>query len=98
MDTTFFKDHYGDKLSFHGGVDIQWVLPRGTPEEVEEEVKRRIAIYAPGGGYIIFPAHDIQPDTPAENIIAMYSAIEKWGGYPLADEILRIRASIGGEL
>jgi uroporphyrinogen decarboxylase len=79
---------------FHGGIDIQWVLPFGTVKDVEEEVKRRIAIYAPGGGYIIFPAHDIQPDTPPENVIAMYDSIEKWGNYPLSEEILKLRETI----
>jgi uroporphyrinogen decarboxylase len=94
MDSTYFKDKYGDKLVFHGGIDIQWVLPFGTVKDVEEEVKRRIAIYAPGGGYVIFPAHDIQPDTPPENVIAMYDAIEKWGNYPLSEEILKLRETI----
>jgi uroporphyrinogen decarboxylase len=94
MDSTFFKDRYGGKLSFHGGIDIQDVLPKGGPEDVEKEVKRRLAIYAPGGGYIVCAAHCIQDDVPPENVEAMYRAAEHWGTYPLAEELAELRASI----
>ena len=94
MDSTFLKDRYGEKLSFHGGIDIQDVLPNGTPENVEEEVKRRLAIYAPGGGYILCAAHCIQDDVPPENLIAMYRAAERWGSYPLTEELMELRKRI----
>ncbi len=94
MDSTYFKDKYGKQLAFHGGIDIQHVLPFGTPAEVREEVMRRLAIWAPNGGYVIFAAHDIQPDTPPENIVAMYDAIEEWGNYPLSKELIKLRESI----
>jgi uroporphyrinogen decarboxylase len=96
MDSTYLKDNFGEKLSFHGGIDIQRVMPYGTPEDVENEVKRRIAIYAPGGGYILCGAHDILDDVPPENVVAMYKASEKWGGYPLSDEIMKIRETVPG--
>lgn len=94
MDSTYLKDEYGDQLCFHGGVDIQEVLPYGTVEDVENEVKRRIAIYAPGGGYVLCAAHAIQVDVSPENVIAMYAAGNKYGKYPLSDEILDIRKTI----
>jgi len=94
MDTTFLKDNFGDKLSFHGGVDIQQVMPSGKPEDVENEVKRRIAIYAPGGGYVICGAHDILDDVPPENVIALYKVAEKWGNYPLNEELVKLRETI----
>lgn len=53
MDTTCLKDEFGNRISFHGGVDVQKVLPLGTSEDVEKEVKRRIAIYGPGGGIYV---------------------------------------------
>jgi len=81
MGTTYLKDTYGNKLSFHGGIDIQSVLPNGTAEDIENEVKRRIAIYAPGGGFILCAAHNFQDDVPPENLIAMYQALNKWGNY-----------------
>jgi len=94
MDSTFLKDRYGGKLGFHGGIDIQDVLPNGSPEDVEKEVKRRLAIYAPGGGYIVCAAHCIQDDVPPGNVEAMYRAAERWGTYPLAEELTELRASI----
>ncbi len=94
MDSTYLKDKFGDKISFHGGFDLQKVLPYGTIKEVENEAKRRIAIYAPGGGYVFCAAHNIQNDVPPENIIAMYKAGKEWGNYPLNEEIIRLRDSI----
>jgi len=97
MDTTYMKDKFGDRLSFHGGIDIQRVMPYGSLKDVENEVKRRIAIYAPGGGYILCSAHNILDDVPPENAVALYKAAEKWGNYPLSEEILKLRQSIPKE-
>jgi uroporphyrinogen decarboxylase len=94
MDTTFLKDQFGEKLSFHGGIDIQEVMPNGTLKDIENEVKRRIAIYAPGGGYIICAAHCIQDDVSPENVVALYKSAEKWGTYPLSDELFKLREHI----
>jgi uroporphyrinogen decarboxylase len=94
MDSTYLKDNYGDKLSFHGGIDIQQVMPYGTHEDVEEEVKRRIAIYAPGGGYILCCAHDILDDVPFVNAITLYDCANKWGKYPLVNELTELRKKI----
>lgn len=94
MDSTYLKDTYGDKLSFHGGIDVQHVMPFGNKEEVENEVKRRIAIYAEKGGYILSCSHDIQPDTPPQNIVYMYEFAKKYGKYPLSEEIKEIRKEI----
>jgi len=94
MDSTFLKDTYGENLSFHGGIDIQDVLPNGSPEDVEEEVKRRMAIYAPGGGYIVCAAHCIQDDVSPQNLVAMYRAADQWGTYPLGEELTDLRKRI----
>ncbi len=83
-DTRALKSRFGDKVSFWGGIDTQRVLPDGTPEEVEAEVKRRIHDMAPGGGYVVAAVHNIQPDVPTRNIVAMARAVEKYGVYPLA--------------
>jgi uroporphyrinogen decarboxylase len=74
MDTAALKAAYGDRLTFCGGVDTMRVLPFGTPEEVRAEVRRRLLDLAPGGGYILTAVHNIQPDVPPENIVAMYDA------------------------
>jgi uroporphyrinogen decarboxylase len=64
---------YGDRLAFHGGIDMQGVLPHGSPEEVRREVRRYRDAFA-GGGYILSPAHLFQPDVPPGNVLAMYEA------------------------
>ena len=68
-------------MSFWGGIDTQRVLPQGTPKEVEEEVKKRIDDLAPGGGYLLAPVHNIQPDVPPENIITIFEVGLKYGNY-----------------
>ena len=66
------KAEFGNQLCFHGGIDIQRILPFGTPEEVRAEAERYSEILGCGGGYILSPAHLFQPDIPPENIYAMY--------------------------
>jgi len=77
------KEKFGEKICFHGGIDIQEILPYGTPKQVREEVKKRIRGFAPGGGYILATAHNIQADVPPENVVAMFEAARKYGEYPL---------------
>ena len=72
MDFQYIKDTWGDGLCFHGGIDIQGVLPNGTPDEVRAEVKRVVNILGKNGGYVLCASHNIQNDTPVENILAMY--------------------------
>ena len=76
-----FKN-FGKDLTFYGGgVDTQHVLPHGTPQEVRDEVKRRIDDLAPGGGFIFNTVHNIQADVPPENIMAMWEALAEYGVY-----------------
>ncbi len=82
-DTARLKREFGDRLSFCGGIDTQRVMPRGTPEEVRAEVRRRIEDLAPGGGYVAAAVHCLQPDVPPENIVAMCDAVAIEGRYPL---------------
>ena len=72
MDPENLKSRFGDRLVLHGGVDEQELLPHATGEEVRREVERLISILGDDGGYIVCPAHAVQPDTPAENIVALY--------------------------
>jgi uroporphyrinogen decarboxylase len=82
MDTATLKAEFGDDLTFWGGgIDTQRVLPHGNPGEVREEVRRRIADLAPGGGFVFATVHNIQADVPPENIIAMWEALEAYGSY-----------------
>jgi uroporphyrinogen decarboxylase len=83
MDMEQIKREFGDKLSFHGAMDIQQLMPFASVPEVYEEVKLRIKQLAPGGGFVLAPAHAFQDDTPPENIVAMYEAGLKYGHYPI---------------
>jgi uroporphyrinogen decarboxylase len=74
MDPARIKAEFGDRLTFHGAIDIQHTLPRGTPEDVQSEVRERCQVLGRGGGYICTSAHYIQADTPLENILALYTA------------------------
>lgn len=75
MTPEFLKKEYGNDLVFFGGIDVQELLPFKSPLEIKTEIKRRCEILGAGGGYIAAPAHNIQPDTPVENVKAMYEAI-----------------------
>ncbi|GMU21485.1 MAG: methyltransferase [Phycisphaerae bacterium] len=82
MDTRELKRRYGKELTFYGGgVDTQRVLPFGTPQEVRDEVRRRVEDLAPGGGFIFNTVHNIQADVPPENILAMREALAEYGVY-----------------
>ncbi|RPI10732.1 MAG: hypothetical protein EHM71_02800 [Zetaproteobacteria bacterium] len=82
-DTARLKREFGDALTFWGAIDTHHVLPQGTPADVREEVRRRIRDLGPGGGYVVSPVHNIQPDVPPENVVAMYDAAYELGRYPL---------------
>jgi uroporphyrinogen decarboxylase len=79
MATERLKREYGRELAFWGGIDTHKVLPTGTPAEVREEVKRRINDLRDHGGYVLCAVHNIQPDVPPENIVAMYEAALEYG-------------------
>lgn len=66
------KRDFGGRLSFHGGIDMQDLLPYATPAQVEVVARRYCEVMGAGGGYILAPAHLFQPDVPPENILAVY--------------------------
>jgi uroporphyrinogen decarboxylase len=74
MEPESLKAAFGDRLSFHGGIDMQELLPHGTPAQVAAGVRRYCEVLGREGGYILGPAHLFQPDVPPENILAMYRA------------------------
>ena len=77
MDPKRLKDEFGDRIVFWGGgVDTQKTLPFGTPEEVYREVRERIDIFAPGGGFVFDAIHNVQANTPIENVVAMFKALD----------------------
>lgn len=76
MDPAFLKSRYGDRLVFWGGgINTQWTLPFGTPDEVRAEALERLRVFAPGGGYVFSAVHNIQQPTPVENMLALFDAV-----------------------
>lgn len=74
MEPEKLKKAYGDQITFYGGIDTQYVLPYGSAEAVHRAVTQVLTAMAGDGGYILAPAHNIQSDVPAENIVAIYKA------------------------
>jgi uroporphyrinogen decarboxylase len=84
MDPKDLKAKYGKKLTFWGGaIDTQHVLPFAKPAEIREHVKKNIAAFKPGGGYVFNNVHNIQVGVPPENILALYDAAYEYGFYPV---------------
>ena len=81
MDLGRLKREYGKYIAFHGSIDIQETLPYGAIEDVREMVKERMSVGKQGGGFIICTAHNIQPDTPTENILALFEAYKEFRNY-----------------
>ena len=73
------KEQWGDKISScGGGVDTQKTLPFGTPDEVYREVSERLRLFNKGGGFVFNTVHNIQGQTSAENMMAMFQAIKDY--------------------
>jgi len=82
MDPARLKAEWGKRLTFWGGgIDSQHVLPRAGPEEVREHVRRNLAAFKPGGGYVFNSVHNIQADVSPENVLALFDAAYEYGGY-----------------
>jgi uroporphyrinogen decarboxylase len=79
MERERLKKLYGNKVVFHGAVENQEVLPFGTPAEVRKETLDCMRILGEGGGYIVASCHNLQPNTPVENVLAMYEAVREAG-------------------
>jgi uroporphyrinogen decarboxylase len=82
-DTVLLNEKYGDRIGFHGAIDVQNVMIIATPEEVRKEVNRRLCDLGKGGGYIISTCHNIGYDIPPENLKAFYEAVHEFANYPL---------------
>jgi len=84
MDIIDVKRHCRGRICIIGNIDLGYTLTRGTPEEVREEVRQRIATCGPGGGYVVSSSNSVTEYVPIENYRAMLAAVEEFGTYPLA--------------
>jgi len=79
MEPVRLKQEFGKDLTFWGGgADTRFTLNRGTPEQVKANVRANIEALAPGGGFIFNTVHNILPDVPPANIVAMFEAIDEY--------------------
>ena len=82
MDPYGLKADFGRSICLHGAVDVQGWLQRSTPAAIRAEVHRLMEELGRDGGYILAPSHNLQPDTPLENVLAVYSAVAESRGRP----------------
>lgn len=80
MDPRTYKERYGDRLTFYGGIDVERTLPFGTPEEVRGEIRSMARIMGRDGGYILQSSHTILEDVPMENIVAYIEEVRRLAG------------------
>jgi uroporphyrinogen decarboxylase len=77
MDRASLAQSFGNQVVFHGGIDNQNTLPFGSPEDVRREVRENIAMFSRGRGYIVAPCHNLQANTPTENVVVLYRAVHE---------------------
>ena len=79
MEPETLKKEFGKDICFWGGgADTRHVLNKKSPQEVKDHVKERLEIFSPGGGFVFNTIHNIMPDIPPENIVAMFEALEEF--------------------
>ncbi len=84
MDPEILAGEFGELATFWGGgVDTQKTLPFGTPEEIRQEVRQRMKIFGPGGGFVFNPIHNVQSGVPIENLLTLYEAVNEFRDYPM---------------
>ena len=73
------KKEFGSQITFWGGgSNTRSILNHGTPDEVKDDVRHNIEILAPGGGFVFNTIHNILPDVPPQNVVAMFEAIDEY--------------------
>jgi len=78
MDPRRLKREYGRDVCFHGGIDVQDILVRGTPDDVRRHLDELVETLGEGGGFILAPSHYIQGDAPMENVLTLFDHVAKW--------------------
>jgi uroporphyrinogen decarboxylase len=81
MSPAYLKERFGGRLAFHGCISTAGPVAYGTVSEVIDDVRKTLEIMMPGGGYCLAPTHQLQDNSPTENVVAMYEAAHKYGKY-----------------
>lgn len=93
-DTAALKARFGDRIAFHGAMDVQQMMPNATVKELKWEIARRMTDLGADGGYIIAPCHNLGHDIPPENTLAFFRSVQEMRRYPIGlDEVLASGAS-----
>lgn len=87
MEAEKLKKEFGGKIAFWGGIDSQHVLPTGSVEDVETEVRHLLREMAPGGGLVACAVHNIQADVSPENVLALFDSVREFGRYPISGNL-----------
>jgi uroporphyrinogen decarboxylase len=81
MSPAYLKETFGGRLAFHGCISTAGPVAYGTVDDVVNNVRETLAIMMPGGGYCLAPTHQLQDNSPTENVAAMYEAAKRYGTY-----------------
>jgi uroporphyrinogen decarboxylase len=81
MAPAYLKHRYGDRLSFHGSISTAGPVASGSIADVAENVRETLAVMMPGGGYALAPTHQLQDNSPTENVVMMYDTAREAGLY-----------------
>ena len=77
MDPYQLKAEFAGRITLHGAVDVQGWLQEATKDDIQQQVNRLMDEVGRGGGFIIGPSHNLQPDIPVENVLAVYETIAR---------------------
>jgi uroporphyrinogen decarboxylase len=86
--THALKEAFGDRLCFHGAIDVQHMMPNASTEELEHEIARRVYDLGRNGGYILAPCHNIGHDIPPENVITLFEKAREYGQDPVGLKVI----------
>lgn len=81
MTPAYLKQRFGHRLAFHGCISTAGPVATGTVAEIEENVRQTLSVMMPGGGYAMSPTHQLQDNSPTENVVAMYQTAHRYGRY-----------------
>jgi uroporphyrinogen decarboxylase len=81
MAPAYLKRRYGDRLAFHGCISTAGPVATGTVDQTVADCRRTLEVMMPGGGYAFAPTHQLQDNSPTENVVAMYETAHKYGRY-----------------
>jgi uroporphyrinogen decarboxylase len=81
MAPAYLKQHFGGRLAFHGCISTAGPVAYGTKDETVAYCRQTLEIMMPGGGYCFSPTHQLQDNSPTENVVAMYATAQKYGWY-----------------